>query len=130
MASSVFPSQAALAMGKSSEQNSLQRLLDSLTVIARWWKELDFLEIDWTAGPIDIADGLGKELALRYSTNLSTGSTFYTDANGREFQERVLNHRQTWKLNITEPVSGNYYPLTSAIAVKVVCSSSPLNLRV
>lgn len=97
---------------------SLQKLLDSLSVVTRWWKQLDYLEVTWTAGPIDIADGLGKELVLRYQTNLSSGSTFYTDANGREMQERVVDYRPTWDLNVTEPVSGNYYPLTAAIAVK------------
>ncbi len=98
---------------------ALQRLLDSLTILTRWWKELDFLEITWTAGPINIKDGLGKELVLKYGTNLSTGSSFYTDANGRELQKRVLDYRPTWDLKVEEPVSGNYYPLTAAIAVKV-----------
>ena len=98
---------------------SMQRILDSLTVMMRWWKQLDYLEVEWTAGPIDIADGLGKELVLQYQTNLSTGSTFYTDANGRELQKRVLDYRPTWDLKVEEPVSGNYYPLTAAIAVKV-----------
>ena len=26
--------------------------------------------------------------------------------------------RPTWKLNVTEPVSGNYYPLTAAMAIR------------
>lgn len=97
----------------------MQRILDSLAMTTRWWKQLDYVEIEWTAGPIDIADGIGKELVLQYRTNLSTGSTFYTDANGREMQKRVLNYRPTWDLKVTDPVSGNYYPLTAAIAVKV-----------
>lgn len=92
--------------------------MDSLTIVTRWWKELDYLEVTWTAGPIDIEDGLGKELALKYDTNLSTGSTFYTDANGRELQKRILDYRPSWDLKVEEPVSGNYYPLTAAIAVK------------
>lgn len=104
----------------------MQRLLDSLTVMTRWWKELHYLEVTWTAGPIDIDDGLGKELALRYETNLSTGSTFYTDANGREMQKRILDYRPTWDLKVEEPVSGNYYPLTAAIAVKVSKNLSKL----
>lgn len=97
----------------------MQKLLDSLSIMTRWWKELDYLEVSWTAGPIDINDGLGKELVLKYTTYLSSGSTFYTDSNGREMQKRILNHRPTWDLNVTEPVAGNYYPLTAAIAIKV-----------
>ena len=34
-------------------------------------------------------------------------------------QERKLDYRPTWDLNVTEPVAGNYYPLTAAIAIKV-----------
>lgn len=97
----------------------LQKVLESLTILARFWLELDHLEVIWTAGPIDIADGWGKELAVTYTSNLSTGSTFYTDSNGREFQKRTLNHRATWDLNVTEPVSGNYYPITAGAYVKV-----------
>lgn len=39
-------------------------------------------------------------------------------------QERKLNYRPTWDLNVTEPVSGNYYPLTAAIAIKVQLPST------
>lgn len=32
---------------------------------------------------------------------------------------RVRNRRPTWDLNVTEPVAGNFYPVTSAIYVEV-----------
>ncbi len=32
--------------------------------------------------------------------------------------ERTRNHRPTWKLNLTEPVSANYYPVNSRIAIR------------
>ena len=31
---------------------------------------------------------------------------------------RKLNYRETWKLNQTEPVSGNYYPVNSKIRIE------------
>jgi hypothetical protein len=37
----------------------------------------------------------------------------YTDSNGREMQQRLLNYRPTWKLNVTEPVACNYYPVNA-----------------
>ncbi|KAK9786492.1 hypothetical protein WJX73_000911 [Symbiochloris irregularis] len=76
---------------------------------------LSHLEIEWTVGPLPFKDGFGREVALRYTTNLTTGSTFYTDANGREMQKRERDHRPSWDLNVTQPVAGNYYPLTAAI---------------
>lgn len=34
-------------------------------------------------------------------------------------QARIRNYRPTWELNVTQPVAGNYYPLTSAIYLEV-----------
>lgn len=31
----------------------------------------------------------------------------------------MRNRRPTWDLNVTEPVAGNFYPVTSAIYVEV-----------
>eukprot|EP00884_Botryococcus_braunii_P017895 jgi/Botrbrau1/478/Bobra.110_2s0115.1 len=35
-----------------------------------------------------------------------------------EMQERRRNFRPTWPLRVTEPVSGNYYPLTAAMYIE------------
>jgi len=37
----------------------------------------------------------------------------WTDSNGREMLRRVRDHRPSWELQVTEPVAGNYYPITS-----------------
>jgi hypothetical protein len=42
---------------------------------------------------------------------------FYTDSNGLEMQERVINYRPTWDLSTDEYASSNYYPVNSAIAI-------------
>ncbi|XP_019622068.1 PREDICTED: lysosomal alpha-mannosidase-like [Branchiostoma belcheri] len=76
------------------------------------------VELEWTVGPIPIKDGLGKEIISRFDTDIMSNSTFYTDANGREMLERVVDRRLTWKLNQTEPVAGNYYPVNSRILIK------------
>ena len=49
---------------------------------------------------------------------MKTGGVFYTDSNGREMLKRKRNSRDTWKLNLKEPVAGNYYPVTAKIAVE------------
>lgn len=57
----------------------------------------------------------GKEVISRFSApSIASKGTFHTDANGREFQKRVRDYRPTWDLNVTQPVSGNYYPVTAA----------------
>jgi hypothetical protein len=66
--------------------------------------------------PID--DDVGKEVIVRYNTDVASGATFYTDSNGREMQQRVLNYRPTWTLNVTQPVAGNYYPINVCAYLK------------
>ena len=75
-------------------------------------------EFEYTVGPIPFKDNLGKEVITRFDTDIKSNSLFYTDANGREMKERKLNFRPTWKLNVTEPVAGNYYPINSRIYIK------------
>lgn len=60
----------------------------------------------------------GVEVISRYTTQLKSDSTFYTDSNGRELLKRVRNFRPTFKLNVTESVAGNYYPVTSKILIR------------
>ncbi|KAB7502024.1 Lysosomal alpha-mannosidase [Armadillidium nasatum] len=86
--------------------------------VLRIYKDKNYVESDWLVGPIPIEDGIGKEIVNQFHfKNLKTNQTFYTDANGREMQKRVKDFRPTWKLNSTEPVSQNYYPVTSRIII-------------
>lgn len=75
-------------------------------------------------------DKIGKEIITRYSSNLQTEKTFYTDSNGREMLKRVRNYRPTWDLKLEEPISGNYYPVTSKIAIKDEKKQLKLNVLV
>ncbi|CAF0769192.1 unnamed protein product [Adineta ricciae] len=76
------------------------------------------VEVQWTVGPIPIADDIGKEIILRYDTDIQSGAKFYTDANGREVLERIRDYRPTWNYTKVEAVSGNYYPVNSRIWIK------------
>lgn len=75
-------------------------------------------EVEYTVGPIPVNDHLGKEIITRFDTNIKSNALFYTDANGREVKERKRDYRATWDLKVTEPVSGNYYPVNSRIFIK------------
>lgn len=61
----------------------------------------------------------GKEVVMRYNTDLANDRTFYTDSNGREMLKRVRNERGPSypKLNVSEPIAGNYYPVNAMIAM-------------
>ena len=87
---------------------------------------LPYLEIEYTIGPIPIDDQRGKEVVTRFLTPIQSSSTFYTDSNGREFQQRRRNYRPTWELNVFEPVSGNYYPVNTAMYIENVASGKAL----
>ena len=82
------------------------------------WRSYDSdpkMEQEWTVGPIPIADKVGKEVCLRFTSNLKSGRTFYTDSNGRDMMERTFNATVE---QASEPVAANYYPITAAIAVR------------
>ena len=85
--------------------------------VVRIYEGMDYVELEYTVGPIPFEDGLGKEIISKFSTSLDTKGVWYTDANGRSMQKRVRNFRPTWKLNQTEPTAGNYYPVNSRIAL-------------
>ena len=65
-----------------------------------------------------ILDLTGKEIIAKYDVKLITKDSFFTDSNGRQMLKRTRNYRPTWKLNVTEPVSANYYPVNSRIFIR------------
>ncbi len=82
------------------------------------YDDATMVEVEWTVGPIPIHDNVGKEVILRYDTDIQSQAKFYSDANGREVLERIRDYRPTWNYTIVEPVSGNYYPINSRIWIK------------
>ena len=47
-------------------------------------------------------------------------SVFYTDSYGLAMQERILNYRPTWDLNLAanQNITANYYSVGNAIAIR------------
>ncbi|CAM4947282.1 unnamed protein product [Rotaria socialis] len=76
------------------------------------------VEMEWIVGPIPIDDNFGKEIIMRYDTDIQTDGLFYTDANGREIIERKRDYRPSWNYTVYESVSGNYYPIPSRVWIK------------
>lgn len=68
---------------------------------------------------------VGKEVITRYhfstpnsNKGFNSSKTFYTDSNGREMIKRVRDYRPFNFDPTLEPVSQNYYPVTSKITLK------------
>ncbi|XP_066387202.1 alpha-mannosidase-like isoform X2 [Miscanthus floridulus] len=85
--------------------------------ITRLYKNKEHAEVVYTIGPIPVDDDVGKEVITRLTANMVTNSTFYTDSNGRDFLKRVRNYREDWNLQVTQPVTGNYYPVNLGVYV-------------
>ncbi|KAH7421965.1 hypothetical protein KP509_13G083700 [Ceratopteris richardii] len=92
-----------------------QQLSSWLSQVLRTYKGSDHAEVEFTVGPIPIDDNLGKEIVTKFSSDLESHKTFYTDSNGRDFIKRVRDYRSDWELEVHEEVAGNYYPLNSGI---------------
>ena len=60
----------------------------------------------------------GEEIVLIVDTDIKNSGTFYTDSNGMEMHKRELNKRENWRWSADEQISGNYYPITSAMYVE------------
>lgn len=82
-------------------------------------------QVEWTAGPIPVdtpwvppvafnggealPNNWGKEVVIKYSSNLRTDGVWYTDSNGKEMVKRVYNKRgpsYPQSYAISEPVAG------------------------
>jgi lysosomal alpha-mannosidase len=76
------------------------------------------VEVEWSVGPIPTDGNIGKDIIIRYDTDIPSASKYYTDANGREVLERIRDYRPTWNYTVVENVSSNYYPVNSRIWIK------------
>jgi len=76
------------------------------------------VEFKYNIGSIPISDGNGREVIARYSSNVASSKTWYTDSNGREFYQRIKDYRPTWTYKADQPVAGNYYPVNAGIYLK------------
>lgn len=90
----------------------------SARAIIRAFAKNPAIEFEVLLAPLPASGGGQEVTANFFAYNLDNNNTFYTDSNGLDMQERILNFRPTWDLETEEPISANYYPVNSAIVVK------------
>ncbi|XP_017840564.2 LOW QUALITY PROTEIN: lysosomal alpha-mannosidase [Drosophila busckii] len=95
-----------------------QQFNEWISQVTRISEGVNRVEFEWLIGPIPIEDDIGKEIVMRFDSSLQSNGIFYTDSNGREMLQRVRNKREYFTPNMTESVSGNYYPVTARIALQ------------
>jgi hypothetical protein len=93
-------------------QEIRQRFYDVPGVLTtRLWAGQFHLEVDWTAGPAGRVDW---EVFVRYNTDIESQGLWFTDANGREYQQRRRQYRPSFSLPAgSEKLAGNIYPITT-----------------
>lgn len=78
---------------------------DHASFALKLYAEQPVIEVDWVIGPIPITDNVGKEVFVRYGTDLMNNRVFYTVSNGRQTMKRIKNERGDF-----DPVNGNAIP--------------------
>jgi len=79
-----------------------------------------FIEFEVELNGIPVMnDSQGKDVSVNFiADDFNSSNTFWTDSNGLEMQERILNYRESFQYTGQNNVSGNYYPVTSGIAIR------------
>jgi len=78
----------------------------------------DFVEFESQLKGIPMSDQ-GEEVIVHLSFDkIKNKGVFYTDSMGLEMQERKVDFRPTWDLNVTQHVSENYYPVNHGVTIK------------
>ncbi|CAF1413328.1 unnamed protein product [Adineta ricciae] len=100
--------------------------MQKASIVFNEWASYEFnlyrnssvVEVEWIMGPIPVDDNTGKEIVIRFNTNINNAKKYYTDANGRQVLERIRDYRPTWHHVPDDPISSNYYPINSRIWIQ------------
>jgi hypothetical protein len=79
----------------------------------RLWAGQSQMEVEWTVGPPP-AGRIDWEVFVRYNSSIRSQGVWFTDANGREYQQRLRQYRPSFDLPASSAVlAGNIYPITT-----------------
>jgi len=81
----------------------------------------EMIEFEVELAEIPIKDKRGKDVTVNFRMfdSFDSNSTFWTDSNGLEMQERRLNYNPGFEWSQDKQnISGNFYPVDSAIVIR------------
>lgn len=81
----------------------------------------DFVQFHVSTNEVPISlDKTGKDVVVDWflMDGFDTDEKFWVDANGLQMVPKSLNSRKEYTFKKEDSISGNYYPITSAIAVR------------
>jgi hypothetical protein len=81
----------------------------------------NFIKFHVSTNEVPISqDKTGKDVVVDWflMDGFDSNGTFWVDANGLQMVQKSLNTRKEYKYNESFAASSNYYPITSAIAVR------------
>lgn len=62
----------------------------------------EVVEVETFVNSINVTDGQGKEVVIALTSQVDNQNTFITDSNGLNFQERKINFRPSWDLQVVD----------------------------
>ncbi|GJP75491.1 hypothetical protein CLOP_g5933 [Closterium sp. NIES-67] len=89
-----------------------RQVAPEITEVYRVYPGENYAELGYSIGPLSEDGYLGKEVVAAFSSSIQNGGVFHTDSNGRDYLKRVRDSRPDWTLSVTEPIAGNFYPVT------------------
>lgn len=96
-----------------------QQVNEWISQVIRIYEGVNRVEFEWLVGPIPDDEKVGREFVTNFKSEISSNGVFFTDSNGRELMRRERNKREDFVSNLTlQAVSGNFYPVTSRIALQ------------
>ncbi|KRF98686.1 uncharacterized protein Dwil_GK24522, isoform B [Drosophila willistoni] len=96
-----------------------QHVNEWISQVIRIYEGINRVEFEWLIGPIPTDEETAREIVTLFKSGISSNGVFYTDTNGREMLKREKNKRESFEADLNQqPISGNYYPVTSRIALQ------------
>ncbi|XP_017075947.2 lysosomal alpha-mannosidase [Drosophila eugracilis] len=96
-----------------------QHFNEFISQVIRIYEGRNIVEIEWLVGPIPVEEEFGNEVVITFTSEIASNGVFYTDSNGRELIRREKDKREDFSPELAvQPTSGNYYPITSRIALQ------------
>lgn len=92
----------------------------------------ELIEFDVELSPVPVNDKQGKDVTVNWKMydGFDANKTFWTDSNGLQMQKRIINYRETFDVvkDTKQNISSNFYPVTSAIAIRDIHSTKQVTI--